>query len=252
MIHHDTPQHEPEKPNYLVRLLVLLAVLMPLAAAGFTAYPSNDGQRRADTNAARSVDPHKVQQGIPPKPSESPNDTPYYNEPTPASKLTDLYTDALSEAVKDKDTKACQAGLENFRKELSKAPMAVIRDIDAANAERNWQVPTYDSFLDTVHTTYACQQATKLDLMSDLAPDTRARNALAIMDSKVVWGISQGSQACVDLLSKDYRYYVQSTSAAGKVMLSLLTLTLPEELTNKQFKMLCEDTDNQNSYQQTA
>lgn len=245
MIHHDTPQHQTDKPSFWLRLLVALLVLAPFAAAILTAYPSNDGQHRADTNAvqqdanaAHGVDPYKgsLQQGTPPKP----NDTPFYDAPTPATQLTTLYTDALREAVKNKDTKACQTGLENFRKELSKAPMAVIRDIDSLNDERDWQVPTYFTFLDAAHFKYACQQAAKLRLMSDLVPDTRARNALSIIDNDVVLRLSEGTQKCFDLLSVDYKYYVQNTSIASKVMLALLVLTLPQELSDEQFATLCD------------
>jgi len=247
VIHHDTPQYEADKPSFWFPLLVLLGVLMPLVAAGFTAYTPDDGQHRTDTNtvqqhanSANGADPNKgsLQQGVPPKPSESPDDTPFYNEPSPATELTTLYTNALREAVKKKDTKACQAGLENFRTELSKAPMVVLRDIDAANTQRSWQIPTYDSFLDTVHITYACQQATKLDRMSDNAPDTRAHKALAIL-ADITSKQSNGAQKCFDILSTDYRYYVQNTSVAGKVMLSLLVRTLPQEISDKELATLC-------------
>lgn len=236
MIHHDTPQEEAREPNFVVSILVALFVLMPLVAAGFTYvdYTPNDDQQ--DTNSAHGVDPYKgdLQQG---RPSES-SDTPYYNDPILADQLTTLYNDALREAVQNKDTKACQAGLENFRKELSKAPMAVIRDLEAANNKRDWKVPTYDSFLDAAHFKYACQQAAKLRLMSDLAPDTRARNALSIL-ADITRKQGNGAQKCFDILSTDYRYYVQNTSVAGKVMLSLLVRTLPQEVSDKELATLC-------------
>lgn len=242
MIHHDPQKDDTQhgnESNPLFGVLVALFLLVPFLAAGlsYIDYPSKDNQRQTAASDTAKHETKKLDSSA--KQDEPPSDTPYYNKPTAGQELTAVYTDALSEAVKNKDSAACQAGLKNFRHELSTAPAAVIKEIEQENTARPWQVPTYLTFLEAPNSKFACDWAKKLDLMGDLVPDTRATQALAIIDSDAVRLVSEGSQKCYDLLSTDYRYYVHNTSAAGKVMLALLTLTLPAELSDEQFATLC-------------
>jgi hypothetical protein len=168
----------------------------------------------------------------------------FYNTETPTSKLARLYADALSKSVEDKDPKACQTGLQNFRQQLNKMPLEVIIGLHEENAERDWQVPTSDTFLDTQHLKYACKQAAKLDLMSDLKLSSSGHQALDAINSDDVILLRKDNpeapKVCFDILSQDYRQALGRATAADRVMLGLTSLVLPEELSDAQFAVLCD------------
>lgn len=165
---------------------------------------------------------------------------PFYNTDTPAARLTNVYTGALSEAVNNKDVVACQSGLKAFAKKLDQQPASVIIDMQRYNESATWQLPTTVTFLTADHIKYACQLAVKIDRMQDLVPGTRATAALKVIDNDSVTTLRDGSKVCFDLLSVDYRYYVQNATPAGRVMLALTSLILPRELSDQQFNILCD------------
>lgn len=168
------------------------------------------------------------------------NGTELYNDDTPASKLVKLYTDALAESVKNKDVNACQTGLKNFTAKLNTMPWTVRIDLDEKYSTNDRQIPSSDTFLTTDHIDYACQQATRLDLMSDLKLSSSGQQAVEAIDSDYVTTLKDGPKVCFNVLSKDYRQAVGRSTAADRVMLGLTSLTLPQELTDEQFAILCD------------
>jgi hypothetical protein len=239
------------RTNRRISFVIFMLAIALFAGIGVAAWCDLSGSSQSNKapNSATSIDAASQpgsasEQERKPQPTELPEDVrkdiTYYNSGTPASKLAKLYTDALAESVKNKDVNACQTGLKDFGAQLGTMPLEVRTDLDENYSSNDRKIPSTTTYLTADHISYACQQATRLDLMSDLKFSSSGRQAVEAIDSDYVTTLKDGSKVCFDILSKDYYQAVGRSTAADKVMLTLTSLTLPQELTDKQFATVCD------------